>query len=77
MKTEPQKILIKNGRLIDPAKGKILWTVFGVLFITLIDNSLNMLGLSYFSIMMAKGAVILLASLAGLHVGAAERQGMA
>ncbi|MEJ7709380.1 MAG: hypothetical protein WKF84_05865 [Pyrinomonadaceae bacterium] len=30
---------------------------------TLIDNSLNLLGLSYFVIMIVKGAVILLAAL--------------
>ncbi|HVF26694.1 MAG TPA: hypothetical protein VM943_00555, partial [Pyrinomonadaceae bacterium] len=46
-------------------KGKVMWTVFGVLFITLIDNSLNMLDQppSYFVIMMLKGTVILLAAL--------------
>ena len=44
-------------------KGKVLWTVFGALFLTLLDNSLNLLNLSYFQIMMAKGGVILLAAL--------------
>ena len=43
-------------------KGKILWTLFGVLFIKLIDNSLNLLDLSYFTIMMVKGGVILIAA---------------
>jgi ribose/xylose/arabinose/galactoside ABC-type transport system permease subunit len=37
--------------------------VYGVLFLTLIDNSLNLLNLSYFSIMMVKGGVILVAAL--------------
>ena len=32
-------------------------------FLTLLDNSLNLLNLSYFTIMMAKGAVILLAAI--------------
>ncbi len=44
-------------------KGKVLWTLFGVLFLTLLDNALNLLGLSHFAIMMAKGGVILLAAL--------------
>jgi ribose/xylose/arabinose/galactoside ABC-type transport system permease subunit len=33
-----------------------------VLFLTLIDNSLNLLSLSYFTIMMVKGGIILLAA---------------
>jgi ribose/xylose/arabinose/galactoside ABC-type transport system permease subunit len=58
-----------GGTSLFGGKGKILWTVFGVLFMTLIDNSLTMMGLSYFKIMMAKGAVILLAAFidAGRH----------
>jgi len=36
--------------------------VYGVLFLALIDNSLNLLNLSYFTIMMAKGAVIVMAA---------------
>jgi ribose/xylose/arabinose/galactoside ABC-type transport system permease subunit len=44
-------------------KGKILWTLFGVLFLKLIDNSLNLLDLSHFTIMMVKGGVILFAAL--------------
>jgi ribose/xylose/arabinose/galactoside ABC-type transport system permease subunit len=52
-----------GGTSLFGGKGKITWTVCGALFITLIDNSLNMLGLSYFFIMMVKGAVILLAAL--------------
>jgi ribose/xylose/arabinose/galactoside ABC-type transport system permease subunit len=41
----------------------VLWTLFGVLFIKLIDNSLNLLNLSLFAITMVKGGVILLAAL--------------
>jgi ribose/xylose/arabinose/galactoside ABC-type transport system permease subunit len=52
-----------GGTSLFGGKGKVLWTVFGVLFITLVDNSLNMMGLSYFSILMAKGLVILFAAL--------------
>lgn len=52
-----------GGTSLYGGKGKILWTVFGALFLTLLDNSLNLLNLSYFTIMMAKGAVILLAAI--------------
>ena len=52
-----------GGTSLFGGKGRILWTVFGVLFIKLIDNSLNLLDLSYFSIMMVKGGIILLAAL--------------
>ncbi|MBI4324888.1 MAG: ABC transporter permease [Chloroflexi bacterium] len=52
-----------GGTSLFGGKGKIVWTLFGVLFLKLIDNSLNLLDLSYFSIMMVKGAVILFAAL--------------
>jgi ribose/xylose/arabinose/galactoside ABC-type transport system permease subunit len=52
-----------GGTSLFGGRGKVVWTIFGALFITLIDNSLNMLGLSYFFIMMVKGGVILLAAL--------------
>jgi ribose/xylose/arabinose/galactoside ABC-type transport system permease subunit len=52
-----------GGTSLFGGKGKILWTVYGVLFITLIDNSLTLLSLSHFTIMIIKGAVILLAAL--------------
>ncbi len=52
-----------GGTSLFGGKGKIVWTVFGVLFFVLLDNSLNMLNLSYFTVMMVKGSVILLAAL--------------
>lgn len=52
-----------GGTSLFGGRGKILWTLFGVLFIKLIDNSLNLLGLSYFAVTMVKGGVILLAAL--------------
>lgn len=52
-----------GGTSLFGGKGKVMWTLFGVLFITLVDNSLNLLGLSYFTIMMIKGAIILFAAL--------------
>jgi len=51
-----------GGTSLFGGKGKVLWTVFGVLFLKLVDNSLNLLSLSVFTITMAKGAVILLAA---------------
>ncbi|MBI4580524.1 MAG: ABC transporter permease [Planctomycetes bacterium] len=54
---------VLGGTSLFGGRGKVLWTVFGVLFITLVDNSLNMLGLSYFKIVMAMGGVILMAAL--------------
>jgi ribose transport system permease protein len=51
-----------GGTSLFGGKGKVIWTLFGVLFIKLLDNSLNLLDLSYFSIMMVKGGVILLAA---------------
>ena len=52
-----------GGTSLFGGKGKILGTLFGVLFLKLIDNSLNLLNLSLFTITMTKGAVILLAAL--------------
>ena len=51
-----------GGTSLYGGKGKVLWTVFGVLFLTLIDNTLNLQNLSHFTIMMVKGTVILLAA---------------
>ena len=44
-------------------KGKVLWTVYGVLFLSLLGNGLNLLNLSDFLITIIKGAVILVAAL--------------
>jgi ribose/xylose/arabinose/galactoside ABC-type transport system permease subunit len=52
-----------GGTSLYGGKGKVLWTFFGVLLLALIDNSLELLALSYFTIMMVKGGVILLAAL--------------
>jgi len=51
-----------GGTSLFGGRGKVLWTVFGVLFLKLIDNSLNLLNLSIFTITMVKGAVILFAA---------------
>ena len=52
-----------GGTSLFGGRGKVLWTLFGVLFIKLIDNSLNLLNLSLFAITLVKGGVILLAAL--------------
>lgn len=52
-----------GGTSLFGGRGKVLWTFFGVLFLTVLDNALNLLGFSHFSIMMVKGAVILFAAL--------------
>ena len=51
-----------GGTSLFGGKGKVLWTVFGVLLFTLISNSLNLLGLQDDKIMVAKGCVILAAA---------------
>jgi ribose/xylose/arabinose/galactoside ABC-type transport system permease subunit len=51
-----------GGTSLFGGRGKVVWTLYGVLFIKLIDNSLNLLGLSHFTIMMVKGGVILAAA---------------
>ena len=48
-----------GGASLFGGKGKVLWTLWGVLFFKLIDNSLNLLNLSVFAITTVKGAVIL------------------
>lgn len=52
-----------GGTSLFGGRGKVLWTLFGVLFIKLIDNSLDLLSLSDFAIKMVKGGVILCAAL--------------
>nr|MBI1228806.1 ribose ABC transporter permease [Cytophagales bacterium] len=58
--------VVIGGTSLFGGVGKIHWTVVGAVFMTLLDNSLNLLGLSYFLIMIVKGLVILLAALLNL-----------
>jgi ribose/xylose/arabinose/galactoside ABC-type transport system permease subunit len=51
-----------GGTSLFGGRGSVLWTACGVLLLTMIDNSLNLLNLSQFTIMMTKGGVILLAA---------------
>jgi ribose/xylose/arabinose/galactoside ABC-type transport system permease subunit len=52
-----------GGTSLYGGRGSVIWTAGGVLMLALIDNSLNLLNLSYFTILMAKGVVILVAAL--------------
>jgi ribose/xylose/arabinose/galactoside ABC-type transport system permease subunit len=51
-----------GGTSLYGGKGKIAWTIYGVAFLALIDNSLNLRNVSDPSITMIKGSVILLAA---------------
>lgn len=52
-----------GGTSLFGGKGKVLWTLYGVLFFALMSNTLNLLDLSFFTVNIVKGAVILLAAL--------------
>ena len=54
--------VVIGGTSLFGGKGKVKWTVYGALFIILLDNSLNLVGLSYFLIMLVKGVIILTAA---------------
>lgn len=67
--------VVIGGTSLFGGKGKVLWTIFGALFFVLLDNSLNLLGLSYYVVTTVKGAVVLLAVLFNVvRVRIQERQ---
>lgn len=51
-----------GGVSLFGGKGKILWVVCGVLFLSVIDKGLQLLGLSQFVVFTVKGGVILVAA---------------
>ncbi len=53
---------VVGGTSLFGGKGKIAWTCYGVLFLTVLDNALNLMNLSQFSITITKGGVILFAA---------------
>ena len=55
-----------GGPSLFGGRGKVLWTLFGVLFFVLLGNTLNLLNLDFYTVDIVKGGVILLA--AGLDV---------
>ena len=52
-----------SGVSLFGGKGRVTWTVFGVLLLVFIDNTLNLSNVSFFFITMTKGGVILAAAL--------------
>ncbi len=50
-----------GGTSLYGGRGKVLWTVFGVLFYVLLANTLNLLNLSFYTVTIVKGCVILAA----------------
>lgn len=56
-----------GGTSLFGGKGKVVWTAFGVLFFILLDNSLNLLSLPFYTIMVVKGAFILAAALLDVY----------
>jgi ribose/xylose/arabinose/galactoside ABC-type transport system permease subunit len=55
--------VVIGGTSLAGGRGKIIWTVFGVIFLTLLGNALSLLNVTYFYIAIVKGSVILLAAL--------------
>jgi ribose/xylose/arabinose/galactoside ABC-type transport system permease subunit len=55
--------VVIGGTSLYGGKGRVIGTVFGVLFLALVDNSLNLLGLNFYTVTMVKGGVILMAAL--------------
>jgi len=53
-----------GGTSLAGGKGKVIWTVMGVLFLVLLDQSLKLMGLTLFMVFAIKGAVILAAAIA-------------
>jgi ribose/xylose/arabinose/galactoside ABC-type transport system permease subunit len=54
---------VLGGVSLFGGKGHVSGLLLGVLFISLVSNSLNLLGLRYWDVIMVKGGVILLAAL--------------
>jgi len=51
-----------GGISLYGGKGKVHWALFGVLFFALLANSLNMMNLSFFTVQIVKGIIILMAA---------------
>lgn len=55
--------VVIGGTSLAGGKGKIVWTLGGVLFLVVIDTSLKLLGMSLFVVFAVKGGVILFAAI--------------
>jgi len=53
---------VLGGASLQGGRGKVLWTLYGVTFLVLLDNILNLMNVNYYFITMSKGAVILAAA---------------
>lgn len=51
-----------GGTSLFGGRGKIIWTVYGVMLFVLLSNALNLLNLSFFTVFIVKGCVILFAA---------------
>jgi len=62
---ETQAILavVVGGTAMSGGRGSVLWTVIGALVLTLMNNSLNLMGVSSYIQMMLRGAILILAIL--------------
>ena len=52
-----------GGISLYGGKGKVIWAVYGVLFFTILANSLNRMNLDFYTVQIVKGCVILIAAL--------------
>jgi ribose/xylose/arabinose/galactoside ABC-type transport system permease subunit len=55
--------VVIGGTSLAGGRGKIMWTVFGVIFLVLLGNALSLLNVPFFYIAIVKGTVILFAAL--------------
>jgi ribose/xylose/arabinose/galactoside ABC-type transport system permease subunit len=55
--------VVIGGTSLAGGRGKIMWTFFGVIFLTLLGNALSMLNVPFFYVAIVKGSVILFAAL--------------
>jgi ribose/xylose/arabinose/galactoside ABC-type transport system permease subunit len=55
--------VVIGGTSLAGGRGKVLWTLFGVIFLTLLNSALSMLNVPYFYEGVVKGSVILIAAL--------------
>jgi ribose/xylose/arabinose/galactoside ABC-type transport system permease subunit len=52
-----------GGISLYGGRGKVIWAVYGVLFFTILANSLNRMNLDFYTVNIVKGGIILLAAL--------------
>jgi ribose/xylose/arabinose/galactoside ABC-type transport system permease subunit len=55
--------VVIGGTSLAGGRGKIVWTFFGVVFLSLLGNALSLLNVPFFYIEIVKGSVILFAAL--------------